>query len=144
MIDLLLGGAGTASEDVRELTEIDEEIMKSVTALIVKQLEASWRDLNLSLTPARCVKPGMIQQIFLANEKLVLLMFEMTLGLQRTLQYRAADILCGIPVEEFEAAQSKRFRVFVWPGGQVFASGFSTVTLRWPRISRRCECSSRT
>lgn len=80
IIDLLLGGAGTASEEVRELTEIDEEIMQSVTVLIVKQMESSWRALNLALTPGRCMKPGMIQQIFKVNEKLVLLMFEMTVG----------------------------------------------------------------
>ena len=79
MIDLLLGGAGTALEGARELTEIDEEIMQSVTALVVKQIESSWRTLNLSLTVGRCIKPGMIQQIFLLNEKLVLLMFEMTI-----------------------------------------------------------------
>jgi len=80
IIDLLLGGAGVALEAVRELTEIDEEIMQSVTALIVKQMERSWQTLNLSLTPGRCIKPGVIQQIFLMNEKLVLLMFEMTVG----------------------------------------------------------------
>jgi flagellar motor switch protein FliM len=80
IIDLLLGGAGVALESVRELTEIDEEIMQSVTALIVKQMERSWQTLNLSLTPGRCIKPGVIQQIFLMNEKLVLLMFEMTVG----------------------------------------------------------------
>lgn len=33
IIDLLLGGTGAASEGSRELTEIDEEIMQSVTAL---------------------------------------------------------------------------------------------------------------
>jgi flagellar motor switch protein FliM len=80
IIDLLLGGAGTPSEAARELTEIDEEIMQSVSALIVKQVEASWRTLNLSLTPGRCIKPGLIQQVFMVNEKLVLLMFEMTIG----------------------------------------------------------------
>lgn len=80
IIDLLLGGAGTASEDARELTEIDEEILQSVTVLIVKELERSWQALNLSLTQGRCIKPAAIPQVFLASEKLVLLIFEMTLG----------------------------------------------------------------
>src|SRR5258708_562093 len=76
IIDLLLGGAGTtSSEEARELTEIDEEIMQSVTALIVKQVERSWRTLNLSLTPGHCIKPAMIQQILPVNVKLVLVMF---------------------------------------------------------------------
>jgi len=80
IIDLLLGGVGAASAVARELTEIDEEIMQSVTTLIVKQMERSWQTLNLSLAPGRCIKPGAIQQIFLMNEKLVLLMFEMNVG----------------------------------------------------------------
>jgi len=80
VIDLLLGGAGTASEQVRELTEIDEEILQSVTALIVKELESTWRALNLSLTPSRCIKPAVISQVFSANEKLVLFIFEMSLA----------------------------------------------------------------
>jgi flagellar motor switch protein FliM len=80
IIDLLLGGAGTASDKARELTELDEEIMQSVTAIIVRQIERAWQTLNLSLTPSRCIKPAMIQQVFMMNEKLVLLMFEMTVG----------------------------------------------------------------
>ncbi len=80
IIDLLLGGAGTASDQARELTELDEEIMQSVTVLIVRQIERAWQTLNLTLTPSRCIKPAMIQQVFMMNEKLVLLMFEMTVG----------------------------------------------------------------
>lgn len=80
IIDLLLGGAGHPGEEAHELTEIDEEILKTVSSLIVKELERCWRSLNLTLTPGHCVKPAMIPQIFPVNEKLVLLMFEMTLA----------------------------------------------------------------
>lgn len=80
VIDLLLGGSGHPGEQMHELTEIDEEIMKTVSSLVAKELERTWRSLNLTLTPGHCVKPPMIQQIFPVNEKLVLLMFEMTIG----------------------------------------------------------------
>lgn len=80
VIDLLLGGSGDPGEQVHELTEIDEEIMKTVSSLIAKELERTWRSLNLTLAPGHCIKPAMIQQIFPVNEKLVLLMFEMTVG----------------------------------------------------------------
>jgi flagellar motor switch protein FliM len=80
IIDLLLGGAGMVSKESRELTEIDEEIMQSIAGLIVQQVERTWRTLNVSLTPGHCIKPAMIQQIFPVNEKLVLLVFEMTVG----------------------------------------------------------------
>ena len=109
IIDLLLGGAGTASEDARELTDIDEEIMQSVTALIIKEVERSWRTLNLSLTPGRCIKPSMIQQVFLANEKLVLLMFEMTLGgTTGPFNIVLPTSFVGFLLRHLKAAQSKK------------------------------------
>jgi flagellar motor switch protein FliM len=109
IIDLLLGGAGTASEDARELTDIDEDIMQSVTALIVKEIERSWRTLNLSLTPGRCIKPNTIQQVFLANEKLVLLMFEMTLGgTTGPFNIVLPTSFVGFLLRHLKAAQSKK------------------------------------
>jgi len=80
IIDLLLGGDGAPGADWHELTEIDEEIMRSVTSLLIGELERCWRALNVSLTASHCVKPAMVQQIVPANEKLVLLRFEMTIG----------------------------------------------------------------
>jgi flagellar motor switch protein FliM len=109
IIDLLLGGAGTASENARELTDIDEEIMQSVTALIVKEVERTWRTLNLSLTPGRCIKPAMIQQVFLANDKLVLLMFEMTLGgITGPFNIVLPTSFVGFLLRHLKAAQSKK------------------------------------
>jgi flagellar motor switch protein FliM len=109
IIDLLLGGTGAASEDLRELTEIDEEIMQSVAALIVNQVERTWRTLNLSLTPGRCIKPGAIQQVFAVNEKLVLLMFEMTVG-STTGSFTMAlpTSFVGFLLRHLKAAQSKK------------------------------------
>ena len=109
VIDLLLGGEGTASEMSRELTDIDEEIMQSVSTLIVKELERSWRSLNLLLTPGRCVKPAAIQQIFVANEKLVLLVFEMTLGgTTGPFSIVLPTSLVGYLLRHLKAAQSKK------------------------------------
>jgi flagellar motor switch protein FliM len=109
IIDLLLGGAGTASEEARELTEIDEEILQSVTALIVKELERSWQALSLSLTQSRCIKPAAIQQVFLANEKLVLLIFEMTLGSTNgCMSMVLPTSFVGFLLRHLIAAQSKK------------------------------------
>jgi len=109
IIDLLLGGAGTQSENSRELTEIDEEIIQSVSALIVTQLERSWQTLHVSLTPGRCIKPGVIQQIFLVNEKLVLLMFEVTVGSTvGPLNVVLPTSFVGMLLRHLKAAQSKK------------------------------------
>jgi len=109
IIDLLLGGAGTASDAARELTEIDEEIMQSVTALIVKQVETSWRTLNLSLTAGRCIKPAMIQQVFLANEKARTVIFEMTVtGTTGPFNIVLPTSFVGFLLRHLKAAQSKK------------------------------------
>jgi len=109
IIDLLLGGSGMASQENRELTEIDEEIMQSVTAIIVSQVERSWRTLNLSLAPGRCIKPAMIQQIFALNEKLVLLMFEMTVGSATgAFNIVLPTSFVGFLLRHLKAAQSKK------------------------------------
>jgi flagellar motor switch protein FliM len=110
IIDLLLGGAGTtASDEVRELTEIDEEIMESITALVIKEVDRSWRALNLSLTPGHCIKPALIAQIYPANEKLVLLMFEMTVGASTgSFKIVLPTSFVGFLLRHLKAAQSKK------------------------------------
>ncbi len=109
IIDLLLGGAGTVSDAARELTEIDEEIMQSVGELIVKQIELCWRTLEISLTPGRCIKPVNISRIFPANERLVLLTFEMevaeTVGLFKLV---LPTSFVGFLLRHLKAAQSKK------------------------------------
>jgi flagellar motor switch protein FliM len=110
IIDLLLGGAGnTSSDQERDLTEIDEEIMESITALVVKELDRSWRALNLSLTPGHCIKSALITQIFPANEKLVLLMFEMTVGATTgSFKIVLPTSFVGFLLRHLKAAQSKK------------------------------------
>jgi flagellar motor switch protein FliM len=109
IIDLLLGGAGTTSEEVRELTEIDEEIMQSVSSMIVQQIERSWRALNLSLTPGHCIRPAAVTQIFPANEKLVLLTFEMEIAeISGHVKIMLPTSFVGFLLRHLNAAQSKK------------------------------------
>lgn len=109
VIDLLLGGSGDPGEQVHELTEIDEEIMKSVSVLIAKELEHTWKALNLTLTPGRCMKPAMVQQIFPVNEKLVLLMFEMTVGSSNgTFTIAVPTPFVGFLLRHLKQSQSKK------------------------------------
>jgi flagellar motor switch protein FliM len=109
IIDLLLGGAGMVSKESRELTEIDEEIMQSITGLIVQQVERAWRTLNVSLTPGHCIKPAMIQQIFPVNEKLVLLVFEMTVGgTTGSFTIVLTTSFVGFLLRHLKASQSKK------------------------------------
>jgi flagellar motor switch protein FliM len=65
--------------------------------------------LNLTLTPGHCIKPAMLQQVFPANEKLVLLMFEMTVGTTTgPLNIVLPTSFVGFLLRHLKAAQSKK------------------------------------
>ncbi len=80
LLDLLLGGSGDPLDQIRELTDIDEELIRSVTELIGVQLERTWKACNVSVRPSPSLKPTLVGQLFAAEERVVSLHFEITLG----------------------------------------------------------------
>ncbi len=109
IIDVLLGGSGTATEESRELTEIDEDIMEPVGALLVKELERAWKVLSLSLRPGRSIKAVGMAQVFPPTEKLVLLLFEMTVaGNTGGMKIVLPASFVGYLLRNLKAAQSKK------------------------------------
>ena len=81
LLDLLLGGEGKPEETLRELTDIDEELIRSVTELIGLQLERTWKACEVSVMPSPSIKPAVAGQLFLTEERTVILNFEIVLGL---------------------------------------------------------------
>ena len=109
VIDLLLGGDGTSAEQSRELTDIDEEMLQSISTLVVAQLERAWKTLNITLKPGNCIKVPMIPQAFPANEKLVIFMFEMTTGgVTGFMKIVLPTSFVGFLLRQLMAAHSKR------------------------------------
>ena len=80
LLDLLLGGPGDADDKARELTEIDEELIRSVTELISAQLERAWRCCQVTLAPNASVKSAVLGQIFPLEERVIILRFDMTIA----------------------------------------------------------------
>ena len=80
LLDLLLGGPGEPVEQIRELTEIDEELFRSVTELIATQLERAWKVSTVSVTPLASVKLALMGQLFAMEERVVTLEFELRLA----------------------------------------------------------------
>lgn len=80
LLDLLLGGPGESTEHARDLTEIDEELFRSVTELMAVQLERVWKVANVSVAPLASVKPGLMGQLFAMEERIVTLQFEIRLA----------------------------------------------------------------
>jgi len=80
LLDLLLGGPGEQIEHTRELTEIDEELFRSVTELMAAQLERVWKVANVSVAALGSVKSGLMGQLFALEERVVTLQFEIRLA----------------------------------------------------------------
>ena len=80
MIDLLLGGLGTKAESDRDLTEIDEEVMEGVGALLAQQIEKVWEILGCTLTPGKCIKATLAHKLFPPTEKIVRIQLDVSVA----------------------------------------------------------------
>jgi flagellar motor switch protein FliM len=76
IIDVLLGGLGAACPAAHGLTEIDEDIMEGVAQILCRQLEATWRPAEMSITMDHQLKASQVQSVYSPTEKLILLSFE--------------------------------------------------------------------
>ena len=77
IIELLLGGTGGGSgANSRDLSEIEEEIMLDVIALIVRQAEAAWHMPANSLAAGRRVKASQLHQYCPPTEKVTCVKFD--------------------------------------------------------------------
>jgi flagellar motor switch protein FliM len=76
VIDLLLGGTGEMVEMIREVTEIDEDIMEGVATLIAAEIERAWHPVGAPLTPGKCIKPSFAHRIFPQTEKVLRIKFD--------------------------------------------------------------------
>ena len=80
LLDLLLGGSGDPFDGLRELTDIDEELIRSVIELIGVQLERTWKACQVNVMPSPSLKPALVGQFFLNEERTVALNFEIALA----------------------------------------------------------------
>lgn len=80
LLDLLLGGTGEPMEASREMTDIDEELLRSVVELVGVQLERTWKACQVSVMPTPSIKPALAGQLFLTEERTVTINFEVTLA----------------------------------------------------------------
>jgi flagellar motor switch protein FliM len=76
LLDLLLGGPGDPVEHARELTEVDEELFRSVTELIAAQAEHVWKISHITVAPLPSVRMASLGQFFAIEERVVMLQFE--------------------------------------------------------------------
>jgi flagellar motor switch protein FliM len=78
MIDLMLGGAGSASEAARPLTEVEQEIFKPVIDLFAAELQAVWAPLVKA--GARYTYHGTAEGAIPPGNKILAVKFEIQFG----------------------------------------------------------------
>jgi flagellar motor switch protein FliM len=109
VIDLLLGGDGSSTQEARELSDIDEELLLSISTLVIAQLERSWKAVEVSLSAGNCIKTPLIAQVFPAKEMLVIFMFEMSAGgATGPMRVVLPNSFVGFLLRKINAAHSKR------------------------------------
>lgn len=79
LIDVLLGGEGKGTVQVRAITEIEEQILETVMRIICRELQAAWQALSLEFQFDQRLQAGQVQQLMPLGEKTLLLSFEITM-----------------------------------------------------------------
>jgi flagellar motor switch protein FliM len=79
IIDLLLGGTSVGANEPRELSEIEEELMRDLMSLIAKRAEGAWRLAAGSLAGCQRIRSTALHHFCPPNERVTLVRFEMEL-----------------------------------------------------------------
>lgn len=80
LLDLLLGGVGEVLDLTREVTEIDEELFRSVMEVVCLQLERTWKSCEVAVALLPSIKPQVFEKLFASEERLLVLRFFLQMG----------------------------------------------------------------
>jgi flagellar motor switch protein FliM len=83
VIDLLLGGEGTGQSPERDTTDIEDNILESVSKIICRELEAAWRVLHLTFVFEQRQRHVQVEKLLSPEEKTLALSFEITVQKSR-------------------------------------------------------------
>ena len=117
IIELLMGGAGNARDAARDLSEFEEEVMRDIAALILREAEAVWAIPGLSIASGSRIKPSAMLQTFRPTEKLTALRFEASLANAKgTFNLTLSNALLDLLTKQIETDRSQRkSRMFNFP-----------------------------
>ena len=79
MIDLLLGGEGKSIAAAREITEIEEQILDSVSRIVCREVGTAWQALSLEACFEQHLDNAAAQRLMPPEEKILSLSFEVTM-----------------------------------------------------------------
>ena len=113
MLDILLGGVGNpVTEDLHELTEIEQSIAEAVLRVILRDLREAWMPVaEIEFSVEGIETQPQLMQILSANEAVVAIGFEITLGESRgMMNFGVPSILVKMIGQRFEQQWSMRRR----------------------------------
>lgn len=77
LIDILLGGQGQAVGQVRDATEIEEELLEGIVGLISRELDRAWSAADININFGQRQLPSSVQRLFPPLEKTLVISFEL-------------------------------------------------------------------
>lgn len=81
MIDRLLGGPGQAVAEIRDLTEIEQQIIESVVQILCRELQSAWQvALPLQFTAGERLQHAQIRNLMPLGERILNLSFEVQIA----------------------------------------------------------------
>ena len=80
IIDLLLGGEGSSIAAMRELTEIEEQILDSVTRILCRELGTAWKALEVEVIFEHRLETAAARRLMAPEDKTLCLSFEVTMS----------------------------------------------------------------
>jgi len=80
VIDVLLGGEGKGSDAVRDLTDIEEQVLESIVRIICRELQATWEAISLEFNFGQRQQILQAQRLMPPDEKNLCLSFEIKMS----------------------------------------------------------------
>ncbi len=80
ILDVMLGGEGTSSENIRDITEIEAQILEGILRIVCRELETSWQAIALQFNFEKRHQPLQAQRLMPAEEKNLCLSFEVKMS----------------------------------------------------------------
>ena len=119
IIERLLGGAGGPVDGLRELSEIEEEIMLDVTSFIARTAEQAWHLPEMSLEQNRRIKSSLMGQDCSPSERISIFKFTVEIaGITGSFQLVLPTAFSNLLINKIRGDQPKaksRVRCFPLP-----------------------------
>ncbi len=77
---LQLGGEGKGSEAVRDITEIEEQVIESIVRIICRELQTTWDSISLEFNFGQRQQISQAQRLMVPDEKNLCLSFEIKMS----------------------------------------------------------------